>query len=406
MYFTLQNLDVKNKRVLLRADFNVPLDENEQITNDKRIRETVPTIKHLISKGAKSIILTHVGRPDEKKAQTTDVIAKHLSKLLNQPVRKVNSCIGKDVESAIKSMSAGNVLMLENVRFNESEKSKDESKRKEFAQQLAGLCDIYVNDAFANSHRDHASMIVPRFVPGCIGLSAQTELEIINKAMEKKERPFISIVGGLKADKLKSIHNLLTMSDNVLVGGSLALLFLKIKGYQIGLSRIDTEGVEHAENEIKELLKNKKLILPVDCATTEKFDKNAKVSHATINSIPANMLVIDIGPKTIELYKKYIASAKTIIWNGPMGAFEIEKFEQGTKEIAHTIAQSKGTSIIGGGDSATAVEKYGVQNKMTHVATGGGASLMLLEGKKLPAITALEESYARYKTLMVTANTV
>ena len=412
MYLTLHDVDVKNKRVLLRVDFNVPLDEQGNITNDKRIREALPTIRYLLDKSAKIIILTHVGRPDEKSTQlSTESIALHLGKLLGKPITQVNNCIGNDIEAAAKAMKLGDILMLENVRFHDGEKSRDKSKRLEFARQLASLCDIYINDAFANSHRDHASMaLVPLFVPGCIGLSAQIELEKITNAMSKKERPFISIVGGLKADKLTSIRNLLSISDHVLLGGALATLFLNAKGYAIGKSRIDTEGVEQCEPDIIELLKNNKLVLPVDCAVARTLGKSADIihtAHTAVDHIPEQMMVLDIGPMTIDLYKKHIASAKTIIWNGPMGAFEIEQFERGTKEIAYAIARAHATSIVGGGDSATAVEKYGLQHSMTHVATGGGALLMLLEGKKLPAITALEESCKRYRTIAsVTANAV
>ena len=398
MYLTLNDVDVNNKRVLLRVDFNVPLDNEGNVVNDKKIRETLPTLNYLQQHNAKTIIVTHVGRPGDGSAELkVDRIVRRLSTLLGKPITKTDDCVGHETEKIVYAMRPKDIVMLENVRFNSGEKDMDKLKREAFGQQLAALCDIYVNDAFANSHRDHASMTaVPRFVTGCIGLSAQRELEKIGQALQHKKKPFVTIVGGLKADKLNAITHLLTLSDYVLLGGSLSLLFTQIKGHSIGKSRIDVEGVEHAQEQIKKLLSHTNLVLPVDFLVADKFDAHARCEVVAADRIPADMMAVDIGPKTIELYKKYIATAKTVIWNGPMGAFELDPFEHGTAEIARAIARSGAVSIVGGGDSSTAIEKFHLLSSITHVATGGGASLMLLEGKTLPAIAALEESYAQH----------
>ncbi|HLD33776.1 MAG TPA: phosphoglycerate kinase [Candidatus Nanoarchaeia archaeon] len=395
---SLKDMDFGGKRVLLRVDFNVPLDDAGRVVNDKRIRETLPTINYLVSKKAKIIVLTHVGRPsgDTTEELRTTTISYHLSKLLHIPVKKIDDCIGANVHKAAAAMKPGDVVMLENVRFYDGEKNKDVKKRLEFAKQLALLADIYVNDAFANSHRDHASMTgVPQFIPGCMGFVVEQEVEKISRALNEEKRPFISIVGGLKADKLKAIKHLVKKSDKVLVGGSLAFLFLKAQGKHIGSTKIDEE-CDVSSNELKELLKSNKIVLPTDCVLADKFSRDARISVLATHQIKNGAIAVDIGPETIKSYTDAIKNAATIVWNGPMGAYEIELFARGTNAVAHAIASTNATKIIGGGESAAAVEMNKLEGKMTHVSTGGGASLMMFQGDTLPALAALEESAKKF----------
>jgi|SRR3989344_705065 len=390
--YRLKDVDVENKRVLLRVDFNVPLHADGRVANDKRIRETLPTIRYLISKKAKVVILTHVGRPngDQTQELRTTTIAHHLGKMLGVRVTKLDDCVGDSVKQAIDSMKSGDVVMLENVRFHDEEKSKDAMKRTGFARQLASLADIYVNDAFANSHRDHASMTgVPLFVLGCMGFMVQREMEAIAAVLAKPKRPFVSLVGGFKADKLKTLKYLAEKSDKVLVGGSLAFMLLKAQGKNIGATKTDADGA--SVSDIQELLTYKNIILPIDCVLADGFHERANTRLLSTDKISHGMAV-DIGPETIMRYADIIKTASTVIWNGPMGAFEIEKFSQGTLAISHALAAAGATTIVGGGESAAAVEKNKLEHRMTHVSTGGGASLVLFQGDKLPAITALEQS--------------
>jgi phosphoglycerate kinase len=396
----LADASLKGKRVLLRVDFNVPMDENNNIKDDKRIKETMPTIQYLMKKGAKTIIITHVGRPKEGSEENvkTETLAAKLAELLGKEVQKVNDYQGADVENAINQMKEGDVLMMENIRLFPGEKSKKEEERTEFAKQLAKLGDVYVNDAFANCHRDHASMTgIPKFLPSYAGLLVEAEVKTISAALEKPEKPFVSIIGGAKADKLNAIKNLLPKADRILLGGALAFLFLKQKGMNVGSTKVDTEGLDATKELFGEIAKSKKIILPVDAVVADRFDSNAKVKKVAVDSIPEGWMALDLGPKTIELYKKELEKAKTIIWNGPLGVFEMKKFEKGTKEIAKFIAGLNATTIVGGGDSAAAVEQFKLASKMTHVSTGGGASLNLFEGKKLVAIEALRENAKKFR---------
>lgn len=395
-FFTLKDMNFKNQRVLLRAGFDVPLDEKGNITDDTRIKSIFPTLKYLIKKKAMVIIISHNGRPKGEIVEKLkmDKIAARLQKLLGKKVYKLDDCLGEDVEYFIDEMVPGEVVVLENLRFYTEEKDKDDSIRDGFARELADLADIYVNEAFSNSHREHASMTgIPKFIPSCMGFEVQKEVETIEKAMQKPKKPFTAIIGGLKADKLNTIKALTKKVDNILVGGSLAFLLLNAKGINVGKTKIDKEGLSVS----KEFLKNKKIMLPVDAVVADKFDKNAKSKVVKVSEIPKDMMALDIGPETTAIYNSILKKSKTIIWAGPIGVFEWKKFEKGTRTIAQTAAKSKATTIIGGGDSSAAIEKFKLSKKMTHVSTGGGASLMLFEGEKLPAVSALEANYKKFK---------
>ena len=380
---TLKDLEFEGKRVLLRTDYNVPIDNQGNILDDFRIKLSLPTINHILEKKpAQLIILSHFGRPkNNEEFLRTDKIAARLSELINQKVTKIN---------AWRVNSSSPVVMLENTRFNPAEKSKEIEKRDDFGKMLAEQADIYVNDAFANCHRDHATMTsIPKYIPGCIGLNIEKELEMLQQKLENPEKPFVSVIGGLKADKTSAIKNLLSRSDYVLLGGAIAFLFLKLKGYEVGQSKIDLEGCD--QSNITTLLANPKLILPIDCVVANEISQEAKSEIVNIDAIPSNMMALDIGPKTAKLYSEKLEGAKTVVWNGPIGVFEIPTFAQGTKAIAEAVAKPSICSIIGGGDSAAAVKKLGFADNVTHISSGGGASLILIEGKQLVALEALEK---------------
>lgn len=392
-FFTLNDLDVKGKRVLVRVDFNVPLDRKTgNITDDKRIRESLPTIKYLLDKDAKVILCSHLGRPDGKAVESLrmDKVAEKLSKLLNKEVKKLDDCVGQEVENEIMNMDDGEVIVLENLRFHTEEEENDEN----FSKQLADLAEMYVNDAFGTCHRAHASTFgIAKYLKSAAGFLVEKELRIMGKAMEAPEKPFVAILGGVKiSDKIKVIENFLKKVDSLLLGGAMIFTFYKAQGINVGNSKIDEEGIELA----KKLMNNKKIMLPVDIVIADKFDANANSKFVDADHIPDGWMGLDIGPKTIEIYKKIIGNAKTIVWNGPMGVFEFDKFANGTREIAKFLSTLKATTIIGGGDSAAAVEKFGYAEKLTHVSTGGGASLEFFEGRKLPGIKALEDSYKQF----------
>jgi len=397
-FFTLKDLDVKGKRVLVRVDFNVPLDKKtNEVADDKRIRETIPTIKFLIERNAKVILCSHLGRPDGKIVDSLkmDKVAERLGKLLNRKVKKLDGCVGGYVKEEVNKMKNGDVVVLENLRFNQEEEAND----KIFSGQLAELADLYVNDAFATCHRAHASTYgVARHLKSAAGFLVEKELTIMGKAMENPERPFIGILGGAKlgdekfADKINIIENLLKKVDKLLIGGAIIFTFLKAQGKNVGNSKVQEQFTGLA----KETLKNKKIVLPVDVVVADRFDANADSKIVDVDSIPNGWIGLDIGPETIKSYKEILKGAKTIVWSGPMGVFEFDKFANGTREIAAFLSKSNAVTIVGGGDSAAAVEKFGYANKLTHVSTGGGASLEFLEGKKLPGIAALEESYKKF----------
>lgn len=389
----MSDFDFKGKRVLVRAGTDVPVDDNGNITDDKRIRESIPTVKKLLSAGAKQVILAcHMGRPKEFESRlSTKKVAERYSELLGVQVKHVSSWSTKDCEG-------DKVVMLENLRFNKGEKSKDANEKNVFGKELSLLADYYVNDAFSNSHRDDPSMsIVPLFIPGCTSDAVENEVSTLRKAIDEPERPMVSIIGGAKADKLNAIRNLLGKADKILIGGALAFIVFKAFGKNVGTSKVDDEGIKEFESLVKEIKDSKKIVLPVDCVVADSFSADAQSKVVLVGNIPDGWMALDLGPKTIDLFKKELSNAKTIVWNGPLGVFEFEKFSAGTREIAGHIAGINAVKVIGGGDSAAAVSKLGFTGKMTLVSTGGGASLEVIEGKELPAIKALEESYKKFK---------
>ncbi|ACK42410.1 MULTISPECIES: phosphoglycerate kinase [Dictyoglomus] len=387
----LRDEDLKGKRVLVRVDFNVPL-KNGVITDDRRIREALPTIKYLMDKGAKVILVSHLGRPKGFQDDLRlDPVAKRLSELLGKPVKKLNDCIGEEVEREISNMKEGDVILLENIRFYKEEEAND----PEFAKKLASLADLYVNDAFGTAHRAHASTAgVAQYIPGVAGLLMKKEIEIMGKALESPERPFICILGGAKvSDKIGVIKNLMNKVDGFLIGGGMMFTFLKALGYEIGKSIVEEDKLDLAR-EIMNMAKERgiQFLLPKDAVVVKEIKEDAPTSIKDIDKFEKDDIGVDIGPKTIELFREEILKAKTIIWNGPMGIFEIPAFANGTRKIAEAIAENRNcVSIVGGGDSAAAIQTLGLEDKFTHISTGGGASLEFLEGKELPGVAVLQD---------------
>ncbi|MBW2971798.1 phosphoglycerate kinase, partial [Candidatus Woesearchaeota archaeon] len=374
---------------LLRTGFDVPIDDKGNVLDDSRIRVSVPTIKYLLEHGAgQIIIITHIGRPKEKEKQLrTDKVAARLSEILGEKVEKLDD-FG---ENGLPDPKIDKVVMLENLRFSPGEKDKDPAKRDEFGKRLASLADVYVNDSFSTCHRDHASMTsIPKFIPGCAGLSVEQEVTTISKAMESPERPFVSIIGGVKADKLTAVSNLLGRVDRILIAGALAFTLLKQFGKEIGKTKTDTEGLAGFADLMQKIKDNPKVVLPVDAVLADAFDADADSKVCSVDSIDPGWMALDIGPETVKLFRQEIAGAKTVIWNGPIGVFEFDRFANGTREIAAALADSSAVTIVGGGDSGAAVEKLGLKDKLTLVSSGGGASLKLFEGKELVALKALE----------------
>ncbi|MSP13270.1 MAG: phosphoglycerate kinase [Chloroflexi bacterium] len=387
---TVRDVDVHNKRVLDRVDFNVPLDEQLQITDDKRIRESLPTIKYLIGQGARLILASHLGRPKGKvnKGMSLKPAADRLAELLAQPVKMASDCVGPEVEQMAKGLKAGEVLLLENLRFHPEE----EENNPEFARQLASLADIYVNDAFGSAHRAHASTEgVAHYLPAVAGFLMEKELNILGNALNNPQHPFIAILGGAKiSDKIGVIRNLLNKADTILIGGGMANTFLKAKGLEIGDSLVEAEALPTAQ----ELLSSgsHKLVLPFDVVIADAFDAKAQNHVVQVSQVPPGWRILDIGPATIDLFREKLKGARTVVWNGPMGVFEFPPFAKGTNAIAHALADlQNATTIIGGGDSAAAIEQAGLADKVTHVSTGGGASLEFLEGLELPGVITLND---------------
>jgi len=386
---TIRDIEVAGKRVLVRVDFNVPLDKAGQITDDTRIRAALPTIEYLRDKGAKVIVCSHLGRPKGKVAEEFRLtpVAKRLSELLGTPVRKTDDCIGPEVEKAVAAMKPGDVLLLENLRFHAEEEANDPG----FAKQLAALADVYVNDAFGAAHRAHASTEgVAHFLPAVAGFLMERELTFLGKALADPTRPFVAILGGAKvSDKIGVIENLLPKVDWLIVGGGMANTFLKALGYEVGASLVEEDKVELA----KDLLQRagKKLMLPVDVVIADAFAADAKHQTVPVDKVLPGWRILDIGPQSVEAFNAVLKKAKTVVWNGPMGVFEFPAFAAGTVAIAKSLAETDATTIIGGGDSAAAVEQAGVADKMTHISTGGGASLEFLEGRVLPGVAALQD---------------
>lgn len=389
---SIRDIDIKGKRVLVREDYNVPLDEQGTITDDTRIVASLPTVRYLIEQGAKVIIASHMGRP---KGQVVDSmrltpVAERLSQLLEQPVQKADAAVGDEVKALVQQLNEGDVLLLENVRFYEGEEKNDPA----FAKQLAELADIYVNDAFGTSHRAHASTEgVAHHLPAVSGFLMEKEIDVLGKALANPDRPFTAIIGGAKvSDKIKVIENLLQIADNILIGGGLSYTFVKAQGYEIGKSLVDMEKLDLALQFIEQAKeKGVNFVLPVDYVVTDDFSADANTQVVDRENIPADWEGIDIGPKTRAKFHEIIAQSKLIVWNGPMGVFEIEPFSHGTRAVAQSCADTAGYTIIGGGDSAAAVEKFDLAEQMDHISTGGGASLEFMEGKALPGIVALDD---------------
>ena len=395
---SLSAADISGKRALVRVDFNVPVDDQGNITDDTRIRAALPTIQDLTQKGAKVILTSHFGRPkgvDEKLRLTP--VAKRLSELLGQEVIKTDDCIGDDVAAKVAALDNGQVLLLENVRFYKEEEKND----REFAQKLAANADFYVNDAFGTAHRAHASTegVTEFLSPSVAGYLVEKELQYLQSAIEEPKRPLAAIIGGSKvSSKIGVIETLLEKCDKLIIGGGMIFTFYKARGLNVGKSLVEEDKLELArELEAKAKERGVALLLPTDIVSADKFAPDANATTVSIENIPADGMGLDIGPDSIKVFQAALADCKTVIWNGPMGVFEFDKFAAGTEAIAHTLAEigkTGATTIIGGGDSVAAVEKVGLADQMSHISTGGGASLELLEGKVLPGIAALDEAQA------------
>ena len=390
---TVKDVDVRSRRVLVRVDYNVPLDANGNVSDDKRITASLPTINYLLEQGARIILCSHLGRPkgEVKKEFSLAPVAKRLKELLpGVNIYFASDCIGEEAQQKAAALKDGEILLLENLRFHKEEEKND----PEFAKKLASLAEIYVNDAFGTVHRAHASTAgVAAYLPAVAGFLIGKELSIMGGALENPERPFVAILGGAKvADKIGVITNLLNKCDTLLIGGGMAYTFFKAMGYEIGDSLLDAESIDLAK-QLMETAKEKgvKLLLPVDTVVAKAFAADAEHMTVSANAIPAGWQGLDIGEKTRELFAAEIKNAKTVIWNGPMGVFEFPEFAKGTEAVAKACAECGGTTIIGGGDSASAVKKLGYADKMTHISTGGGASLEFLEGKVLPGVAALND---------------
>lgn len=383
---SIRDVDVSRKKVLVRCDFNVPV-ENGEITDDRRITEAVPTIAHLLSNGASVILCSHMGRP--KGGPTPEfslaIVAKRLSSLLYKNVDLLPDCVGPEVEVRCKSLQPGEVVLLENVRFHAEEEKNDPV----FAKQLAGLADFYVNDAFGTAHRAHASTAgVADYLPSAAGFLIDKEIKYLGEAVHDPKRPLVAVMGGSKVhDKIALIDNLLPKVDQLLIGGGMVFTFLRAKGYEIGKSLLDAESVGYADDLLKEF--PTKILLPTDVVVATEFKAESPATKVSADAIPSDQMGLDIGPDSAAAFREAILKAGTVIWNGPMGVFEFDAFANGTKEVAKAMADSNAVTIVGGGDSAAAVEKFGYADDMTHVSTGGGASLEFLEGKELPGIAAL-----------------
>lgn len=385
---TLKDIDsLKDKRVIVRTDFNVPLDSEGNIRNDDRIKFALPTIEYLIAHEASQIIvMAHVGRPKlNEENLKTDKIAERLSELIGVDVDKVDNW-------GETGMPGAKIVMLENLRFHPGEKSKDEAEKEAFAKQLASLADIYVEEAFSNCHRDHASMTgVPKLIPGYVGLGTEKEYTTIEEAIESPKKPLVAVIAGAKADKLTAISNMLEIADHILIGGALAFALRSAQGYNVGSSMVDQEGLDSMAELVEMINKSNKVMLPNDAAIAHGFKADAK--HKVVNledGIEQGWMALDIGPETIDNYSKVISEAESVLWFGPLGVFEWENFSSGTKKLGEAMVESGAMVIVGGGDSATAVKKFGLEKDMSHVSTGGGASLKIIEGKTLPAIEILK----------------
>jgi len=389
---TIEDLDIKGKRVFIRADFNVPLDENLKITDDRRIRSTLPTINYAIDEGAKVIIGSHLGRPKGKVSPRASLapVAKRLQRLLDKDVVFADDCIGPQVEHLVSKMKNGDVMVLENLRFHPGEERNDE----DFSKALAKLADCYVNDAFGAAHRAHASIVgITNLIPSAAGFLLKREIEYLKGVVTNPVRPFVAILGGAKVSgKIGVLENLVDKVDKVIVGGGMAFTFIRAMGYEIGNSLVEADMLDFANTIREKLIRNNvKFYLPVDCVIAQSMEPGIETKLVTTQEIPRGWLALDIGPASVKLFAEAIQDAKTVIWNGPMGVFELDAFSRGTYSIAHSVADAYALTIVGGGDTDLAVHKAGVSDSISFISTGGGASLQLLEGKELPGIAALTD---------------
>ncbi len=390
---TLKDIDISNKMVFIRVDFNVPLDEEQRITDDSRIEAVLPTLRYLREHGAKIVAASHLGRPKGKRDDKLSLApaARRLGELLGVNVKTAPDCIGQEVEDMKGEMSPGEVLLLENLRFHPEEKENDEA----FAKKLVSDCDIYVNDAFAVSHRENASVhAVTKHVPVCAaGFLLEKEIRNFEKAMDDPSRPLAAVIGGAKvSDKLGALETLLKEVDKLIIGGAMANTFLKSLGFAVGESKVEMDLVDEARNIVdKAREKGVRLYLPVDAVVAKECKEDAQTKKVTVYDVPENWQILDIGPASVLYFSEALDDARTIVWNGPMGVFEMDAFSRGTIAIAHTLANSHALTIVGGGDSSAAVDKAGMSDRMSYISTGGGAFLQMLERKPLPGVTALEK---------------
>ena len=384
----VRDLDLGDKRVLVRVDFNVPVKDGE-VTDDTRIRRALPTIRYLLEEGARPVLISHLGRPkgepDQKYAM--DPVAARLQELLGEPVDKLDAAVGPEVVEALDDWDGRGVVLLENSRFYPGETSNDPG----FADQLAALADLYVNDAFGAAHRAHATTVgVAERLPAAAGLLMEEEIDYLDKVLEDPERPFVAILGGAKvSDKLGVIESLLGTADSLLIGGAMGFTFFQALGYEVGDSLVEEDYLKEAKRLMEEA--GDRLVLPVDVVVAETMEEGAETETVVTGGIPSGKMGLDIGPETVDLFEGHISGASTIFWNGPMGVFEIDAFAKGTEGVARAVAESGATSVVGGGDSVAAVNKLGLEDRMSHISTGGGASLEYVEGKELPGIAVLPD---------------
>jgi phosphoglycerate kinase len=385
---TVKDLDLKGKRVFMRVDFNVPMAEGK-VTDDKRIKAALPTIQYCLDQGASLLLASHLGRPKGGSDPTFSLRAasETLATLINRPVTMAPDCVGPDVEAIARSLKPGDVVMLENTRFHKGEEKND----LELAKQMASLADVYVNDAFGSAHRAHSSTEgIARFLPAVSGFLMEQELEYLGRAVANPEHPYIAILGGAKiSDKILVVETLAAKCDKLIIGGGMANTFLAAQGLNMQDSLVEAESIETAKTLLGKL--GDKLVLPVDAIIADKFDAEANTQTVDVDKIPAGWRMLDVGPKTVSVYKDTLNGARLIVWNGPVGVFEMPRFAEGTFALAKMLAESNAVTVIGGGDSASAVKKAGVAKQMTHVSTGGGASLEFLEGRELPGVAALND---------------
>lgn len=390
----IKDVNISGKKVLFRVDFNVPLDDYQNITDDSRIKGVLPTIQYALDRNAKIIIASHLGRPKGKPVSKFSLApaAKRLGRLIGKDVQLAPDCIGPEVKDLVENMDTGQVMLLENLRFHAREQENDEG----FAKELAGLCDVYINDAFAVSHRVNASVVaITKYAPECAGgFLLQKELDYFKKAMAQPQRPLVAVIGGAKiSSKLKALENMLSHVDKIIIGGAMANTFLKQNNCDVGKSKVEDDLLDAAGEVMKKALENNiKLYLPVDVVAASRFDSKAEIKIVPVQEIPTDWMALDIGPATSLLYNEVLYDAKTIVWNGPMGAFEMDAFSRGTLSMVNSVAKSYALTIVGGGDTDVAVHKAGENDRISYISTGGGAFLTLLEGKKLPAVKALEQA--------------